>query len=158
MAPKPLGRIGRFALWFSPIVIAIGFIALWWLKQEGAASAAVAARVLAISLIVYVTFFSYRQQRRLDEVQIASQGFASLHGWAKGTLVAVLLLMIPGVTDWLVDLVNIQSTGSPTLTDRRAVQLAFGYGAALVVTLQGLGWLVAHAIWWRRVGRMRERS
>jgi hypothetical protein len=66
--------------------------------------------------------------------------------------------MIPGVTDWLVDLVNLQSTGSPTVTDRRAVQLAFAYGAALVVTLQGLGSLVAAAIWWRRVGGLRERS
>jgi hypothetical protein len=158
MAPKPLGRIARVALWLSPIVIATGFIALWWLKQQGAASASLVARVLAICLIVYVTFFSYRQQRRLDEVQIASQGFASSHGWAKGTLLAVLLLMIPGVTDWLVDLVNLQSTGSPTMTDRRAVQLAFAYGAALVVTLQGLGSLVAAAIWWRRVGGLRERS
>jgi len=156
MAPKVVGIIARFALWFSPIVIAVGFIAFWWLKQEDAASASVLARMLAIALIAYVAFFSYRQQRRLDEVQIANQGFASRHGWAKGTLVAVLLLMFPPVRDWLVDLVSMQSTGSPTLTDRRAVELAFAYGAALVVALQGLGYYIAAAIWWRRVGGIRE--
>jgi uncharacterized protein YjeT (DUF2065 family) len=158
MGLNPLGGVGRFAPWLLPIAIAAGFVALWWLKQEGAASASVVARVLAISLMAYTVFFSYMQQRRLDEVQVASQGFASRHGWAKGTLVAVLLLMLPPVQDWLVDLVNIQSTGSAALTDRRAVELAFAYGAALVVALQGLGYFIAVAIWWRRVGGMGERS
>lgn len=158
MAPKPFGGIARFALWFSPIVIAAGFVAAWWLKQEGAAGALLVTRLSAIAVMIYAASFSYLQQRRLDEVQIASQGFASTHGWAKGTFVAVLLLMLPPVTDWLVDLVNIQSTGSPTLTDRRAVQLAFMYGACLVVALQGVGSVIAAAIWWRRVGGIGERS
>jgi hypothetical protein len=158
MAPNLLRRIGQVALWLAPIIIGAGFIALWWLSETIPATAAVLRPVVAISLMAYVSFISYRQRRRLDEVQIARQDFASTHGWAKGTLVAVLLLMFPPFTDWLVDLVNIQSTGSPTLSDPRAVRLAFGYGACLVVALQGLGWLVASAIWWRRMRGTGERS
>src|SRR4030095_1230680 len=129
MAPKPLGRIGQVALWLAPIIIGAGFIALSWGKRDDPATVARFAPVVAIALMAYVSFIAYRQRRRLDEVQIASQDFASTHGWAKGTLVAVLLLMFPPVTNWLVDLVNMKSTGSPTLSDRPALRLALLYGA-----------------------------
>jgi hypothetical protein len=70
----------------------------------------------------------------------------------------VLLLMVPPVANWLVDLVNMQSTGSPDMSDRRAVGLAFVYGVCLVVAMQTLFGLVAAAVWWRRMGGMRERT
>jgi hypothetical protein len=72
-------------------------------------------------------------------------------------MVTVLLLMLPSVTNWLVDLVNMQSTGSPDVPDRRAVRLAFIHGASLVVVTQTLAGLVAAAIWWRRMGGTGER-
>ena len=155
---KLLGKIGRSALWLSLIVIVAALFALWWLKQQNPALARVLGPVVAISVMAYATFITYRQQRRLDEVQIASQGFANTRGWVGGAFATVLLLMLPPVTNWLVDLVNIQSTGSPDMTDRGAVRLGFIYGACLVVVIQTLGVFVAASIWWRRMGGMRERS
>jgi hypothetical protein len=70
----------------------------------------------------------------------------------------VLLLMLPPVTSWLVDLVNTSSTGSPDLSDRRAVGSALIYGVCVVVLIQTLGVFIAAAIWWRRMGGMGERS
>jgi cobalamin synthase len=154
---NPLGKIGRAALWLTPIVIVAAFIALWWVKQQSPAAASVLAPVVGISLMVYVTLMSSRQQRRLDEVQIASQGFANTHGFVGGATVTVLLLMLPPVTNWLIDLVNTQSTGSPDTLDRVTVRLAFIYGVCLVVAMQTLCGLVAAAIWWRRMGGVGER-
>jgi hypothetical protein len=134
------------------------FVALWRLKQQNPAAASVLGPVVAISLMAYVTFITNRQQRRLDEVQLASQGFANTRGWVGGAFATVLLLMLPPVTNWLIDLVNLQSTGSPDMSDRRAVALAFTYGVCLVVAMQTLGVFVAALIWWRRMGGMRERS
>ena len=104
-----------------------------------------------------MTFAVSRQQRRLDEVQLASQGFANANSLIYGAGVTVVLLMLPPVRNWLVDLVNVQSTGSPDISDRRAVQLAYTYGASLVVAIQTVIGLVAAGIWWRRMGGMRER-
>ena len=140
------------------LVIVVAFVfALLWLKQQNAAVAGVLGPVGAILLMGYSLFFTYRQQRRLDEVQIASQGFAHTHGWLIATFATVLLLMVPPVMSWLIDLVNMQSTGSPDMPDRGAVRLAFLYGASLMVVMQTLGVLVAAAIWWRRMGGMGER-
>jgi hypothetical protein len=158
ISPKPLGRIGRAAMWLSPIVIVAAFITLWWLKDQNRAAASVLGPAVAIFLMGYVTFMTSRQQRRLDEVQLASQGFANSHGWVAGTIVTVLLLMLPPVTSWLVDLVNTSSTGSPDLSDRRAVGSALIYGVCVVVLIQTLGVFIAAAIWWRRMGGMGERS
>ena len=154
----PFGKIGRAALWLTPIVIAAAFIALWWVKQQNPAVARVLGPAVAILLMGYVLFITSRQQRRLDEVQIASQGFANTHGFVGGAFATVLLLLLPPVTNWLVYLVNIQSTGSPDMSDRRAVRLAFIYGVCLVVVMQTLGIFVAAAVWWRRMGGIRERS
>jgi Na+/H+-translocating membrane pyrophosphatase len=157
MEVKALGRIGRLALWLAPIVIVAAFFALWGLKQNNPAAASVLGPVVAISLMAYTTFITSRQQRRLDEVQIASQGFANGNGLVYGASATVLLLMLPPVSNWLVDLVNTQSTGSPEMSDRRAVGLAYVYGVSLVVAMQALVGLVAAGIWWRRMGGMKER-
>ena len=158
MKSRELGKVARLAQWLSPIVIVAAFFAIWWLKQRNPAAASVLGPVAAISVMAYTTFLVTRQQRRLDEVQIASQGFANGHGLVYGASVTVLLLMVPPVANWLVDLVNMQSTGSPDMSDRRAVGLAFVYGVCLVVAMQTLFGLVAAAAWWRRMGGMRERT
>jgi hypothetical protein len=155
---KPLGKIGRLALWLAPIVIVAASFALWWLKHQNPATASVLAPVVTIFVMGYATFITSRQQRRLDEVQIASQGFANSRGWVWGVMATVLLLMLPPVTNWLVDLANMLSTGSPDMSDRGAVRAAFVFGVCLVVMMQSLGVFVAAAIWWRRMGGMRRRS
>jgi hypothetical protein len=159
MAMKFLGKIGRSAPWLSLIVIVAACVfTLWWLKQQNPAVARVFGPAVAILVMGYALFITYRRQRRLDEVQIASQGFAHTHGSVGATFATVLLLMLPPVTNWLIDLVNVQSTGSPELSDRGAVRLGFIYGVCLVVVMQTLGSLVAAVIWWRRMGGMGERS
>ena len=158
MATKLLAKLGRTALRLSPVVIMAACVfGVVWLKQQNAEVARIVGPVVAIFVMGYTLFITYRQQRRLDEVQIASQGFANTRGWVGGAFATVLLLMLPPVTNWLIDLVNLQSTGSPDIPDRRAVRLAFIYGVCLVVAMQSLGVFVAAAIWWRRMGGMGER-
>jgi hypothetical protein len=140
------------------VIVAACVFALLWLKQQDAAVARALAPAVAILLMGYALFITYRQQRRLDEVQIASQGFAHTHGWLGATFATVLLLMLPPVTNWLIDLVNLSSNGAPDVFDRGAVRRAFIYGACLMVVMQTLGSLVAAAIWWRRMGGIRERT
>src|SRR3546814_9380280 len=72
----------------------------------------------------YALFISHRLQRHLDEVQIASAGFASSRGWVWGGMATVLLLAMPPVTNGLIDLANKLSTGSPDMSDHGAVRLA----------------------------------
>ena len=158
MKTQPHGTVGRLLFWLTPIAIVAGLFAVLWLKQRNPEVASVLGPAVAISFMAYTTFVVSRQQRRLDEVQIASQGFANANGLIYGATVTVLLLMLPPVRNWLVDLVNVQSTGSPEMSDRRAVGLAYVYGVSLVVAMQALIGLVAAAIWWRRMGGMRERS
>src|SRR3546814_5133643 len=70
----------------------------------------------------YALFISHRLQRHLDEVQIASAGFASSRGWVWGGMATVLLLAMPPVTNGLIDLANKLSTGSPDMSDHGAVR------------------------------------
>ena len=160
MTTKPHGSPARHALWIAPIVLVIVgfFAAIPWLKQQNDSFVLALGAAFAIFVMGYAHFISYKFQRGLDEVQIASQGFANARGWVWGATATILLLLLPPVTDWLVDLANMLSTGSPDMSDRRAVQLAFIGGVCLVVMMQTLGVFVAAAIWWRRMRGMRERS
>lgn len=159
MTTKPLGKIGRYALWLSPVVIVvIGFFAaIPWLKQQNDTFVLALTAAGSIFVMGYALFISYRLQRQLDEVQIASQGFASSRGWVWGAMATMLLLMLPPVTNWLIDLANMLSTGSPDMSDRGAVRLGLYFGAILVVLIQLVAVILASAIWQRRMG-MRERS
>jgi hypothetical protein len=160
MTTMPLGKIGRRALWFLPVVIVVVgfFAAIPWLKQQNDSFVLVASAVAAIFVMGYAHFISRRLQRGLDEVQIASQGFASSRGWAWGAMATVLLLMLPPVTNLLIDLANTLSAGSPERSDRGAVHLALYFGFMLAVLMQAVCVCVAAAIWWRRVGGLREQS
>lgn len=160
MAMKALEKIGRPALWLSPVVVVVvAFLAVIpWLKQQN--DTLVLALTAAVSIFVmgYALFISHRLQRRLDEVQIASQGFASSRGWVWGAMATSLLLLLPPVTNPLIDLANILSTGSPDMSDRGAVQLALYFGLILVVLIQLGAVIVAFGIWHRRMGETREPS
>ena len=153
-----LGKIGRFVLWLSPVVIVVVsfFAAIHWLKpQKGALLLALSA-IASIFVMGYASFIAHRVQRRLDEVQIASQGFASSRGWVWGAMATTLLLLLPPVSNFLIDLANTLSTGSPDTTNRTAVQVALYFGFMLLVLTQLVCIIVASAIWQRRMGGMRE--
>lgn len=155
MTANSLGKIGRYALWLSPVVIVVvGFLAaIPWLKQQNDALVLALTAVASIFVMGYSLFTSHRLQRHLDEVQIASQGFASSRGWVWGAMVTILLLMLPPIANGLIDLANVLSTGSPDLPDRGAVQLALFFGLILVVLMQLIAVIVAAAIWQRRMER-----
>jgi hypothetical protein len=160
MTPNPLGKIRRNALLCSPVVIAVvGFLAaIPWLKQQNDEFVLGLTAAVSIFVMAYALFISHRLQRHLDEVQIASQGFASSRGWVWGAMATVLLLMLPPVQNWLINLANMLSTGSPHMSDRGAVHLALFFGLILVVLIQSVAVVVASAIWQRRMGGMEDPS
>ena len=147
------GRIGRRALWISPVVIVIGgfLAALHWLKPQNATFVMVLTAAVSILMMGYASFLARRVQRRLDEVQIAHQEFANSRGWVWGLGATSLLLMLPPVTDLLIDLANILSTGSPHSSNRTSVQLALFFGLTLVALIQTVCIIVAAVIWERRM-------
>ena len=147
MAMNHLGRIGRWALWFSPIVIVpVAFFALVpWLKQQNDAISLGTTAAVAIFVMGYSFFLAARVNRRLDEVEIAGQRFAQAQGLTIGSFAAVLVMLFPPWMNALVDLANTIGAGSPDT----AVKLGITIGFMLVVLLQTLG-MAAVAIWWGR--------
>lgn len=148
-------KFARCALWFAPVALVVGgfFAAIPWLKQQNDAFALALSAAAAIFVMGYAHVISNRLQRGLDEVQIASQRFAISRGWNWGATATVVLLLLPPVTKWLVDLANTLSTGSPETADRGAVQLALFFGLMLLVLVQMACIFIASALWWRRMVR-----
>src|SRR3546814_17993666 len=101
MTTHPLGKIGRCVLWFSPVVIVVvGFLAaIPWLKQQNDTLVLALTAVASIFVVGCALFISHRLQRDLDEVQIASEGFASSRGWLWGAMATRILLALPPRTD-----------------------------------------------------------
>ena len=104
MRKRVIGQFGRLALWFLPFAIAVAgcVVAMPWVKQHNPVLATILGTVGAIFVMGYSLFMAsmvLRWQRRLDEVQIASQGFANSYGWVWGGVAAGLLLMVPPVAE-----------------------------------------------------------
>jgi hypothetical protein len=177
MAKNVLGRIGRAALWSSPLVIALaGFIAVApWLTRHSPAGVQALTIAFGIFVFSYAIFMGHRMTRGLDEVQKAAGAFASSNGWVWGGFATILLLMLPPVMNWLIDMVNALAMprtlgGSPGSTDprvaatmaffnrRAAITMAFVFGAVLVMLVQTLAIVVFSVIWQRRMGGNAEPS
>jgi hypothetical protein len=149
----------RYASWLAPVVAVVAaFAVIPWLRQQDTAVASALAVAAGIAVMGYVLLITYRRQRRLDEVQLASQGFAHTHGWVGATFATALLLMVPPIMNGLVDLANVWSAGSPDIADRSAMRRAILVGFALAVFMQTIGGLVAAAVWWRRMRRIGEQA
>lgn len=143
-------KIGRCALWFSPIVIVpiAFFAAVPWLKQQSDAIALGVAAAASVFVMGYSLFFAARVNHHMDEVQIAGQRFAHTKGMTIGWVAAVLVMMFPPLMNSLVDMANTLGAGSPD----KAVKLGITIGFMLVVLLQALS-MAAVATWWgRRLG------
>ena len=154
MTKRVAGKFGRRALWISPIVIVVGgFIAaLHWLKPQNAWFVMVLTAAMSIFVMGYTSFLARRVQRRLDEVQIAHQEFANSRGWVWGLCATSLLLTLPPVTNLLIDLANMLSTGSSHSSNRTSVQVALCFGLILLALIQTVCIIVAAVIWERRMG------
>ena len=151
MTMTQLGKAGRCALWFAPIVIVpvAFFSSIPWLKQQHDAIALSIAAAGSIFVMGYSAFLAARMNWRLDEVQIAGQRYAHTKGMMIGYFAAALVMLIPPLMNALVDLANTVAGGSPD----KAVKLGIMIGFMLVVALQALS-MTAVAIWWdRRLGR-----
>ena len=160
MTTNPVGMLGRYALSLSPVVIVVVgfFAAIPWLKQQNDTLVLTLTAAASIFVMGYGHFITHRLQRHLDEVQIASQGFASSRGWVWGATATAVLLMLPPVTNRLIDIANMLSTGSPDTSDRGAVHVALFFGLMLLVLIQCAAVIVASVIWQRRMGETREES
>jgi len=163
MTRRVVGKVGRFALWFSPNLIALAVlaIALNWMKPSPVVAEVMNA-VFVIFVLGYTIFLARRAARPWDEVERASWGFATGHGWASGGFATIALFMVPPVMNSLVDLVNGMaqraSHGSPYLTNQLAVRMAFSFGGILVMVMQALAIVVAARVWKRRMGGSGEPS
>jgi hypothetical protein len=160
MKKSALGRLGRMVLWFLPAVVVVAglAVALPWLKQQSPALARSVGVLGVIFVMGYSLFVTQRQQRRLDEVQLAMQGYANSRGWIWGGMATVLLLLVPPVMDGLVDLVAVFGTGSANTTNPLVIRLAFFFGVALLMVVQALAVSIAALLWWRRIGGPGEPS
>ncbi|MBS0374700.1 MAG: hypothetical protein JSR73_08945 [Proteobacteria bacterium] len=154
MKKSAMARVGRTTLWILPAVaVVVGLaVAMPWLKLQNPVIAKGLGITGVVFLMGYSLYVTQRQQRRLDEVQVAMQGFANSRGWIWGGMATVLLLLVPPVMDGLVAFVNEFGTGSAGTTTALSVRLAFFFGVSLVMMVQALCVSVAAIVWWRRMG------
>ena len=147
-----LGRIGRIALWASPVVIVVvGFLTTaQWLKSIDELLMQLVGAAAAIFVMGYAVYVSIRCQRGQDEVQRASAGFAVLWGGAAGSIAFVLLMILPPFQTLLTDVVAEFEGGPGTPVDTDVVALSAMLGFMAVVLLQTIGTIVVNAIWWMR--------
>jgi hypothetical protein len=151
MATKPLKTAGRFILLASPVVIVfVGLILVHpWLKKQGDTLPLIVSAIAAIFVMAYSYYFASRHERSMDEVMLASQRFAYARGAEAGWFVVPLIMMMPPVTNQLVDLAITMSSGANDSIERSTVQIGIAIGFMLVVIVQGLGMAIAGIIWWR---------
>src|SRR5689334_6556195 len=79
---------------------------LWWVGRQNAKAVFILTPVLAIAVMGFSVFLARRHGRRLDEVQIASQRAASYNASIYGTMLAMALMSVPPLMNWLSELVN----------------------------------------------------
>jgi hypothetical protein len=162
MTTKLLGKIGRSVLLISPIVIAVvGFFALLlWLKPRNATLVLLLTGVFSLFVIGYSNYLGRRAGRRMDEVQIASMGFASFRGYVWGAGTTVLLLLLPSLRNSLIDLADLMTARAPDMITRHraAMLMALYFGFLLLLLMQMVCMIVASVIWQRRMGGMPEQS
>ena len=143
MAVDHFGKIGRWALW-SPVVIVPALLALMpWVENDWIAA------VFGIYVMGYSAFLAARVNRRLDEVQIAGQRFATTKAMTIGACAAALVMAFPPSMNALVDLANTLANTLDAGSPDKAVKVGIAFGFMLVVLLQGVGLFVV-SIWWAR--------
>jgi hypothetical protein len=144
MATRRPGKIGLWAVWFSPLVILPALLALMpWAENDWIAA------VFAIYVMGYSAFVAARVNRRLDEVQIAGQRFATTHAMTIGTFAAVLVMIFPPAMNALVELANTLASTLDAGSPDKAVKVGIVFGYTLLLLLQGAG-VFAVSIWWER--------
>ena len=143
-------KVGRCTLKVAPIVLVpVVFLASGpWLKAAaGPVVTLIAGGAAALFVVAYANYLAFLVQRRQDEVQQASTGFATQWGTAAGQAVFVALLVVPAFTDFATGLVrDLVGSAAP---ERQLVVMAMTFAFCAVVLLQSIGTVVMRAVWWR---------
>jgi hypothetical protein len=159
MTTKPLGTIGRLAMFFLPVVpVCAGFLIAIHLLHPRPAVVNVLAAATTFLVLAYALFMARQEARSWDEVQRAGAGFANSSGWVWGGFATLFLLAIPPIMNRAVDAV-MELPGAARSTDiHLGVRLGLTLGATLVMVMQALAIIVASFIWRRRMRGPGERS
>src|SRR5262245_61580641 len=100
-APDQVDRAARRSLKQSflqaLILIVAVCLTMWWVKEQFPKAASFVAIGLAILCMGGALFIGRRHERHLDEVQIASQGYAMSRGYIYGAIATIVLLALPPV-------------------------------------------------------------
>jgi hypothetical protein len=131
--------------------MAVFFASLPWLADiDETVTLSITAAVM-MSVLAWASFFSTRQERSLDEVQLAGQRFAQTKGARGGTIIAVMLLLPTPLMTWVINALIDVTTDPAEPVDGHAVHMGITFGMMLVIVMQSLGTVVANAIWNRRL-------
>lgn len=149
MTRKAAPKAALSLLWLL-VVGATALVLLWWVGRQNPRAVMILTPVLALAVMGFSIFLAHRHGRRLDEVQIASQRAASYHASIYGTMLTMALMSVPPLMNWLSELVNRLSHAPVEPSTRRAVTLAFFFGAAMVAVMQTLISSISVCVWWRR--------
>ncbi len=132
-----------------PVLVAIGlFAAVPWLKSLPDPIALTITIGASLAVIGWSLFVSALFNRRMDEVQRASQRDAWQHGTTAGTIAVAILLCLPPVSDGIVGLANAAATTLKGSTEK-APLIAFVGGFVTLALAQVIGAFVACNLWWR---------
>ena len=131
------------------LLVAVALIASDpWLDSLPGAVAETIALGAALAIVVWSLFVSTLTNRRLDEVQRASQRDAWQHGTTAGTIAVAILICLPPVNDNIVGLANAAATALKGSTEK-APLLAFVGGFVTLALAQVIGAFIACNLWWR---------
>ena len=145
-------KTSRTLLWFAPIpiVMAVFFASLPWLKELDDAVVRSITVASSVFVMAWAIFVSTRVERGLDEVQQASNRFGVRYGMTAGSFAFALLLMLPPFKDFATAFVIEFGNPGPGMTvDRSVVVFAMALGFIGVSLLQLIGMIVMTAIWWK---------
>lgn len=124
------------------------FAAVPWLRSLPDPIALTITIGASLAVIVWSLFISTLLNRRLDEVEQASQRDAWQHGTTAGTIAVALLLCLPPVNDNIAGWANAAALALKGSTDK-APMLAFVAGFVTLALAQVIGAYIACNLWWR---------
>ncbi len=120
-----------------------------WLKSLPKMTAISIAIGASLFVMAWSYMFARAFQRRLDEVERASQGYAMHHGFTFGVFAVAVLLMIPAFMTWVIETANATAVSLSGST-RVAPFLAYVGGFMTLVIVQSVAMAVISAFWWKR--------
>ena len=136
--------------WLLPLFIPPGLFsaAQPWLKTAlGAPATGMIGAAVGIWAMGFALYVSIRGRNHIDEVEAAGAGFGSRVGTVGGTVVFVLLMILPPF--WDLVFAVIEAVSGDQVVNRGIFKLGAMFGVAGTVVLQTIGMGIAYHLWWR---------